>query len=503
MRASDRKPNHFSPFARNSIAVIVAAALAVTVAAAQDSPLPVPRAGDGTSALGMPGFSGAPSLSGVLTAAAASEHASNAAAAVFASVGDSAEGQTVRFGGRQRITLEQVKQQSANRVAAPVAYLNQLSVEAAKQHRLGVQADYFPKFGATFLNIHTTDYLGQIVQVRHPLTGSVTQVPVEIINDNQTTAAITFVQPITPLFEVRQAVRIARADERIAKAKAAVSISKISQNKEVEESYFKLLIAQRQLTSAEWKLRSNESRIVYASASAGMVRASGQEPGAMEARKAVETAASSVKELTAYLNRIMGWPADTELELAVPDPLTENISLQEVSDKSTAANPALVEAEETVVKARAASSISKMAYIPTVAAVAGYMFQNTLPAVRSNFGYGGVMASYTIFDFGKREHAVKEARAQVGMAETALQLTKAKLAADVTKSYFELERSRQLSRVAQRMGSSAALLMRVSSNAESLEVRAARSDVEIEMIEADFAHRQAFDKLQTLLGPQR
>ena len=224
---------------------------------------------------------------------------------------------------------------------------------------------------------------------------------------------------------------------------------------------------------------------------------------AIEAGKAVETAAATVRELTANLNRILGWPADTELELAAPDPLVENISIQDVSGKSTASNPALVEAEENVVKARAASSISKMAYVPVVAAVAGYMFQNTLPAVNSNFGYGGVMASYTLFDFGKREHAVKEARAQVGMAETALQLTKAKLAADVTKSYFELERSRQLNRVAQKMGASAVLLMKVSSNSQSLEVRAARADVEVEMLEADFAHRQAFNKLKALLGPER
>src|SRR5262249_31957504 len=155
---------------------------------------------------------------------------------------------------------------------------------------------------------------------------------------------------------------------------------------------------------------------------------------AIDASKAAATAAANVKELTVSLNRLMGWPDDTELALVVPDPLVENISLQEVSDKSPAANAALVEAEETVVKARAAAKISKMAYFPEVAAVAGYMFQNVLPAVNSNFGYGGVMASYTLFDFGKREHAVKEARAQVGMAETALQLTKAKLAADVKKS---------------------------------------------------------------------
>jgi outer membrane protein TolC len=78
------------------------------------------------------------------------------------------------------------------------------------------------------------------------------------------------------------------------------------------------------------------------------------------------------------------------------------------------------------------------------------------------------MASYTLFDFGKRERAVREAHVHLEMAETALQLTKAKLAADVKKSYFDLERSRQLSHVAQKMGSSAVLLMKVSSDAEAL-----------------------------------
>jgi hypothetical protein len=45
----------------------------------------------------------------------------------------------------------------------------------------------------------------------------------------------------------------------------------------------------------------------------------------MDARKAVETAAATVRDLTASLNRLMGWPDETELELAVPDPLVENI----------------------------------------------------------------------------------------------------------------------------------------------------------------------------------
>jgi outer membrane protein TolC len=477
MLVNDRKHKHLSTIARNSFAVIATVVLALRIAAAQNPPPAVPPALPGTSAIRLPGLGGLSSFSNTIVTAD-------------------------RPGRPRRITIEQVKQ-SANRMASPLAYLSHLSVEAAKQHRLGVQADYYPKFGATFVNLHFTDFLGEIVEVRRPFMGTVTQVPVQIINQNQTFAALSFVQPITPLFEVREAVRIARADERIAMAKAAASVSKRARDTEIEETYFKLLIAQRQLTSAEWKLRSGERRPLYASAAVDPVRVNSEQEVGLEARKAIDTAAGSVRELTASLNRLMGWPADTELELAVPDPFVENISLQEVADKSTAANPALVEAEQTVVKARAASSLSKLAYVPTVAAVAGYAFQNVLPAVNSNFGYGGVMASYTLFDFGKREHAVKEAHARVEMAVTALQLTKAKLAADVKKSYFELERSRQLSQVVQKMGSSTALLMRISSDSENPEVRKARADVELEMLEADFAHRQAFNRLKALIDPAR
>ena len=142
----------------------------------------------------------------------------------------------------RRITLEQVKQ-SANRVINPLQRHSTLSVEAAKQHRLGVQADYFPKFSATFWNLHFTDFLGQIVAVRRPVLGITQQVPIQIVNQDQTAALLSFVQPITPILQVHQAVKIARADERIAMLRAGAAAARNVRNAEVEETYFQLLIA--------------------------------------------------------------------------------------------------------------------------------------------------------------------------------------------------------------------------------------------------------------------
>jgi len=485
---------------RLSVVAIAIMLLAAGTALAQVPLLVAPQSALETSAVPPAGFSGGLSFFTPAGAGAGPRQWSGTPAGELA-LGSSAEGRQLRSEGSRRITLEQVKQQSsADRAISPFARLGQLSIEAAKQHRLGVQADYYPKFGATFANLHYSEFLGQILAIRRPLLGSVTQVPVPLLSQNQTITALTFVQPITPLFQVHQLVRIARADERIAMAKAGVPVTRNARDTEVEETYFKLLIAQRRSISAESRLRLAAKQPLYAAATVELVGTAAQTPELVEAKKAALSAAAEVKELTASLNRAMGWPDDTELELVLPDPLVENVSLRDVADKPAGANPDVVEAEQNVVKARAASMLSKLAYVPAVAAVGGYLFQNAIPAVQSNFGYGGVMVSYNIFDFGKRERAVKEARAQLGMAEIALQLTKAKVADNVRKSYLELERSRQVSLVAQKMGSSVARLMNVSSAPESTEAKAARAEVEVEMLEADLAHRQAYDRLKALIG---
>ena len=124
-----------------------------------------------------------------------------------------------------------------------------------------------------------------------------------------------------------------------------------------------------------------------------------------------------------------------------------------------------------------------------------------IPLLPSTFGYGGVMVSYNVFDFGKREHAVKEASAQHEMAEMAVGLTKAKVAAAVKASYTELEHTRQISQLTQAMGSSISRLMTVST--DSPDVVAARANVEAAIFEAELAHRQAYARLQALLGQQR
>ena len=50
------------------------------------------------------------------------------------------------------------------------------------------------------------------------------------------------------------------------------------------------------------------------------------------------------------------------------------------------------------------------------------------------------------------------------------------------------------------MGSSVRSFLNVSSGTASLELKSARAEVEIQMLEADLAHRQAYAGLRALMG---
>jgi outer membrane protein TolC len=323
-------------------------------------------------------------------------------------------------------------------------------------------------------------------------------VAVNIFEKNETVVNLSAVQPATPLMAIHQLVKIARANENIARSNAGMPVAEIAGK--VEQNYFELLVAQQELISAEAESKKLQCKWLTASAGATSI-STAQEKDMISAEQAVVAPASKVKELSASFNEILGLPEGTTLELVPPEPLVENISLTEVTDKAMVANPEVVQAEQTAIKAHAASKISKMEYGPNVAIVAGYANQgaiNTIVFPRAA-GYLGVIATYTVFDFGKREHEAKESTANAEAAGLGVQLTKAKVAASVKNGYFELQRSRQFTQLARRMAS-ATRVVEASYQPDNPEVESARAKAEADMFRAELEYRQALAKLKTLMG---
>jgi len=401
--------------------------------------------------------------------------------------------------GARLITLQEAQQKAAPANDNPLVRLGQLQVEVARQTRLGTKSSFFPQIGSTFENFHFNKFMGQLLEIHHPATGTTTTTGVPLVGENQTFVAVTATQPITPLFQLHELYKIGLADERIARAKAGMPVSEKAN--QVEKTYYALLVAQRQLVVAKVKAMETENKWLVASNSAIPVASASHDEELIETSNALALATTKVKELTASLDDMLGWSPDTELQLVPPDPRFEDISLKEATDKALATNPEVVEAEQNVVKARAASSIQKLAYVPVAAVVGGYAYNsNAVPLLPRDFSFIGIMATYNLFDFGKREHTIKGANAQAEMAEIALQLTKAKVAASVKNTHHELERSRQLSELTRRLDS-AIQVQRTSYDENSAEITAAKkAKVEAEMFQSDLDYRQALARLKTLMG---
>src|ERR1700704_1837292 len=290
----------------------------------------------------------------------------------------------------RRITLDEA-QQLAGGTSNPLVRLAELQVRVAKEHRLGVQSLYFPNLSGQLENLHFNKNTGPVLTLDR--LGKT--VPVDIIGKNQTAYNFSAVQPLTPLFAVHQLVKIARADENIARAKAGMPVAETASK--VEKNYFELLIADRELVSAEADSKKIQMKWLSASNSGAPSISSEQLKDINGAEKAVVVASSKVKELTASLNEALGLPAGTKLELVPPEPLVEDTSLEEAVDTAAAANSAVVEAEQTAVKARAGSTLSKMQYFPSVAIIGGYTNQNALKVILpQDFSYVGFMATYTV-----------------------------------------------------------------------------------------------------------
>jgi outer membrane protein TolC len=406
------------------------------------------------------------------------------------------ESVAVTTGEVVRLTLDEAQQKAAGS-SSPLVRLGELQVDAARQHRLGVEALYFPNLGSQFENLHFNKLPGQVFALQGPL-GNQRQVAVNVFEKNQTVVNLSAVQPVTPLFAIRQLVKIARADENIARAKAGMPVAETASR--VEKNFYELLVAERELISAEAESKKIQSKWLTASSGTPSVSTE-QEKDMIGSEEAVVVPASKVKELTVSLNEILGLPEGTRLELVPPEPLVENLSLKEATDKAVAANAEVIEAEQTAIKAHAASTISKLEYGPNVAIVGGYANQTAITNVvfPRAAGYLGLIATYTVFDFGKRERGVKESSANAQAADLGVQLTKAKVAAAVKTSYFELERSRQFTQLARRMVS-ATRVVEAGYQPGNPEVESARAKVEADMFRAELEYRQAYAQLKSLMG---
>ncbi|MBO0720250.1 MAG: TolC family protein, partial [Blastocatellia bacterium] len=134
-----------------------------------------------------------------------------------------------------------------------------------------------------------------------------------------------------------------------------------------------------------------------------------------------------------------------------------------------------------------------------VAVIGSYAYQTGIPLLPRDFSFIGVMATYNIFDFGKRERSMQERKTQLAMAEGALEATKAKVASEVQKSFLDLQRSQRIRDLTRRLAATYQVVP-ASYQKGDWEAAAARAKAEEEMFQAEFEYRLAVVQLKNAIG---
>jgi outer membrane protein TolC len=404
-----------------------------------------------------------------------------------------------------RITLEEAKQRAlANNKLLNLASLN---AEAKAYAIKAARADYFPKFSATSMYLHFNDELGTVLSTQgrtvsgplgRPLvTFPATTVNAAVVNQDTWITNIGTVQPITDLLKVRQGVKIAQADEQIAQAQLQRGMREVASG--VQQLYWGLLYARRLENGAAEGVRGAE---LFAQTKKLEARIA-----LVEARQGLRQVQKQIVELQEQLNGLLDLPPDTMLELVEPArPALPYRSAEEVIALALSVSPEMQEAHQTLLKIEAAVAAGKLDYVPSVAVVGGYVNQSAASYVQPNFGYVGVVASYTFVDWGKRRSVLRERQTMTTMARLKLAQTEDEVRQKVIKAFRDLTEGQEAFKLAQEM-------VQVRQEAEKASAKDAKGDpttlvaaikartlAEVDAVKTDLSYRQAYIQLMSLIS---
>jgi len=145
--------------------------------------------------------------------------------------------------------------------------------------------------------------------------------------------------------------------------------------------------------------------------------------------------------------------------------------------------------------------LSKLEYVPDIAVIGAYSYQTAIPLLPKDFSFIGVMPTYNLFDFGKRERTIKERGAQVDMAKANLELVRAKVAAGAQKTVTDLDRTRRILELTRQIVSMQRAAMPRDQD-PGPEAKAALAKAEAEMFQADLDYRAAYVQLKRVMGEE-
>jgi len=356
-----------------------------------------------------------------------------------------------------RLTLDQaidlaLKQNHAVR-------LRSLSVEQMQSKKDEARSNYLPQIKTSGSVLHVTELEGIAIPAgafgNFPSTGPVPSKPLFIDQGDATwyTGGVGLEQPLTQLFRIHQANVAAKEDVLVAKTQLDQTQDAIAL--QVRQLYYNILINQEKLEASQDQLaasqvKDEESRSDVERGNALELSALQSKASILQAQQESLTLRLQGNDFRRQLADTLGLPVNTQIDLdAGAAAAALNIPSQiDAVRIALDQNQDLKVARQTLVKAQAGLAAAKDAYIPDVTALSRYSYQSGVPLLVHNFGTFGFALNYDLFDGGRREAKVREARSEMRSAEVAVDKLQSEIEVQVQGIYDRIDELMQMVGVA-------------------------------------------------------
>jgi outer membrane protein TolC len=338
-------------------------------------------------------------------------------------------------------------------------HLRSLSVEQMQNRKDEARSDYLPQIKTNGSVLHVTELAGVDIPAgalgSYPSTGPIPATSLFVGQGGLTgyTGGVGLEQPLTQLFRIHQANVATKQDLLVAKTQLDQTQDAIAL--QVRQLYYNILINQEKLKASQEQLaaaqiKDEESQSDVARGNALEISTLQSKAAILQAQQESLTLRLQGNDLRRQLANVLGLPVETPIDL---DPRSTAITL-DIPSRSDAIRIALDQnqdlkaARQTLVKAQAGLAAARDAYIPDVTALSRYSYQSGVPLLVHNFGTFGFSLSYDLFDGGRREAKVREARSEVHYAEVAVDKLQSETEVQVQGIYDKVDEFRQMVEVA-------------------------------------------------------
>ena len=339
-------------------------------------------------------------------------------------------------------------------------HLRSLSVDEMRNKKDEARSDYLPQIKTSGSVLHVTELAGVQIPAgalgNFPATGPIPSTQLTIDQGSLTgyTGGVGLEQPLTQLFRIHQANVAAKQDVLVAQTQLDQTQDAVAL--QVRQLYYNILINQQKLQSSQEqlaaaKIKGDESRSDVQRGNALEIATLQSDASILQAQQQSLTLKLQGEDLRRQLADLLGLPVRTRFDL---DSATtaQNIdvpSREQAVRLALDQNQDLRAARQTLEKAKAGLAAAKDNYIPNVTALSRYSYQSGIPFLVHNFGTFGFTMSYDLFDGGRREAQVREARTQVRSAEVAIDKLQSEIEVQIQAAYDRIDELKQMVEVAE------------------------------------------------------